>query len=173
MEMNVTPAVEQKNGVQQAALQQLKAGANWFYWIAAFSIINCLVTTFGGDMYFVIGLGFNHLINGIIYGLAGTDFNDVDTAVKVFALIVNIFVSSGFILLGVFANKRYDWAFIVGMIIYALDGLIFLIISDFLSIAFHALALFWIYKGYSASRKLKKLEMQEMIEKTGLAQPIR
>jgi hypothetical protein len=59
---------------------------------------------------------------------------------------------------GVFANKLHTWAFLVGMILYALDGLIFLLVGDWLSVGFHVFALFCIFGGFSATRRLKALQ---------------
>ncbi len=59
---------------------------------------------------------------------------------------------------GYFSRKRQIWAFITGIIFYAVDGLLFFIVEDLLSIGFHALAIFFIIVGINAHFKLKKLE---------------
>ena len=41
------------------------------------------------------------------------------------------------------------------MVLYALDGLLFLLVGDWISIAFHAFALVCIGKGYQALRSLR------------------
>jgi hypothetical protein len=55
-------------------------------------------------------------------------------------------------MLGVFANKYKGWAFILGMVLFAMDGAVGLLIPDWIGIAFHAYALFMIFRGYSALR---------------------
>ena len=135
--------------------------------------MNSLIIAFGGDLYFVVGLGVNHLITGIIYGMGGVDFDLIPTGIRIAVLFITTIISSIFFLFGFFANKKYAWAFITGMIFYALDGLIFLMINDFFSIAFHALAIFFIFRGYLASQNLKKLEIEASIAQAGLAQPIK
>jgi len=40
------------------------------------------------------------------------------------------------------------------MILYGIDGLLFLFVQDYLSIGFHVFALYGIYKGFAASREL-------------------
>ena len=42
------------------------------------------------------------------------------------------------------------------MVLYALDGLLFLLVGDWISIAFHAFALVCIGKGYQALRTLRR-----------------
>ena len=48
------------------------------------------------------------------------------------------------------------WIFIVGTVLYVLDGVIFLLFGDILSIGFHAFALFFIIRGFLAANKLSK-----------------
>lgn len=49
-------------------------------------------------------------------------------------------------------------AFFAGMILYALDGLLFFIVGDFLAIGFHVFVLFCFYSGLKANSELKTLE---------------
>jgi hypothetical protein len=66
------------------------------------------------------------------------------------AIIFNVFVVGGFVVFRYFANKRHQWSFIVGMVLYALDMLIALAFTDILSVAIHAIALIGIYSGLRA-----------------------
>jgi hypothetical protein len=43
-------------------------------------------------------------------------------------------------------------------VLYALDGLLFLLVQDWLSLAFHAFALFCIFGGHSALKRLRQLQ---------------
>jgi hypothetical protein len=52
------------------------------------------------------------------------------------------------------ASKGAGWAFIVGMVVYGLDALIMLWATDWLSLAFHGLALYFMYRGWQACRAL-------------------
>jgi hypothetical protein len=173
MDTGQTPTEEQKAAEQQMVLQQFKSGVNWFYWIAGLSILNSLIFTLGGDLYFVVGLGVNYLLTGIIYGMTGVDFTLLPTGIKILTLLLCVIASSVFFLFGYLANKKSAWAFITGMILYTLDGLIFLMIGDYLSIAFHAMALLFIFKGYSASQKLKRIEFEAGMAQAGLPPPIK
>ena len=51
------------------------------------------------------------------------------------------------------ANGR-KWAFVLGMVVYGIDGAIFLVIQDWIGVGFHAFALFMIFRGYQAARQL-------------------
>ncbi len=57
----------------------------------------------------------------------------------------------------VFARKRAKWAFLAGMACYGLDGLLSLLIGDWVGVAVHAFALFLIFGGYAALTKLEQI----------------
>jgi len=150
MEDRETQAIEQRLKLEH----QLKLGANWFYWIAGFSVVNSVLLFTGSNWGFVIGLGITQIISAI-GAAAAEELGSIGTVV---AFIFTLITAGVFVLFGVFANKRYIWAFIVGMVLYALDGLLFLLIQDWLSIGFHVFALFCIYSGLKAYGELRKLE---------------
>lgn len=150
MEDQQTQAVQQQLKYEH----QLKLGANWFYWIAGLSVVNSVLMFSGSNWGFVIGLGITQII-GAIGVLAAEDFGPVATVI---AFVFTLIAAGVFVVFGVFANKRYIWAFIVGMVIYGIDGLLFLPIQDWLSIGFHVFALFCIFNGLKAYRELRKLE---------------
>ncbi|MEJ2053578.1 MAG: hypothetical protein P8X42_06625 [Calditrichaceae bacterium] len=139
--------------------QNLKGAAKWFYWIAGLSVINTLINYLEGGVSFIIGLGITQLIEGIVY--------DASTEFKLAALVIEILISGMFAIFGYFAIKREKWAFIVGMIFYFMDGLIFLLVNDWLSIGFHAFVLFSLFSGV---KSLKKIEELEYVHSGGLSQ---
>lgn len=137
---------------------QLKSGANWFFWIAGLSIINSLILLSGGKWSFIIGLGITQVIDAIGIELA----KGAGIVGTIFIFFFDVFVAGIFITLGILSRKTYRWAFLVGMILYAMDGLLFLFVQDFLSIGFHAFALFCIYGGFKASKKLPEMEGKDI-----------
>ncbi|MHC4266212.1 MAG: hypothetical protein ACYSUK_09800 [Planctomycetota bacterium] len=139
---------------------QFKAGANWFFWIAGLSLVNSAVLLAGSNWGFVIGLGITQFIDAI--GLAIAE--EVGIAGKIIAFIFDIVAAGIFVLFGAFARKKHSWAFIVGMILYALDGLLFLLVMDILSIGFHVFALFCILNGLKSLQKLEQLPVQQPLE---------
>lgn len=126
---------------------QLKSGAGWFYWIAGLSLINTIIFIFGGKWNFIMGLGITQVVDAVAVpmGQAG----------KAVAVIIDLLIAGMFAGFGVMAAKRNTWAFIAGMVIYAMDTIIFILAGDFLGIAFHALALWFIFGGLKAHRQLK------------------
>ncbi len=129
---------------------RMRSGANWYFFIAGLSLVNTLLEKTGADRHFLLGLGITQLVDGITDKLGSTGM--------VVGVVVNLFVAGFFVLLGVQARKKQQWAFLLGMILYGLDGLLFLLVGDFFSLGFHALALYFLYKGLSARNQLVRLE---------------
>jgi hypothetical protein len=140
--------------------KRLKSGAAWFYWIAGLSIINSIILLYGSEWGFIVGLGITQIIDAI--GLAVAE--EVGVAGKIIALVLDCLVAGIFVVFGVFAMKKYKWSFIVGMILYCLDGLLFLLVMDILSIGFHVFALFCIFGGFKAIDKLREFERPQSPE---------
>ena len=134
---------------------QFKSGANWFYWIAALSLVNSMVQAFGGTFGFVVGLGITQVFDAVGRGAAEAG-GAIGTVVRGFAFVLDLFAAGVFALFGFLARKRMRWAFVVGMALYALDGLLFLLVGDLLGVAFHAFALFGIFVGLRAHRALQE-----------------
>ena len=77
-------------------------------------------------------------------------------------LIINGFVAAVLLLFWNFARKGERWAFIVGMAVYAVDGLILLTFKDFLGVAFHGYALYRMYRGIAVIPVLQRIEQAMM-----------
>jgi hypothetical protein len=141
--------------IEQSKLEQQHVnGANWFYWIAALSLVNSAIIHFGGEWSFVIGLGITQFFDAIAAVVAAEAGAGAASLALAFAIAADLAVAGAFVLFGVFARKRHTWAFVLGMLFYALDGLLFLLVGDWLSIGFHVFALIGLTGGLSASRKI-------------------
>ncbi len=126
-----------------------KTGADWFFWIAALSMVNSISTLAGSDWGFVLGLGVTQVADMLALG--------PEPAGKIFALVVNATVAGIFVLFGLYARQGLRWAFLAGMAVYAADGLLWLVSGFWLGVAFHVLALLLIYNGLSAATRLRQL----------------
>src|SRR6266849_4983850 len=124
--------------------QQLEAqsrrGAFWFYWIAGLSLVNSILAFAGQDWRFIIGLGMSQIVDALA-ARAGRGW----TAALLFG---------GFVLLGTLAVRGHAWAFLVGVSLYGLDGLISLLAHDWLGLGFHVFVVIMILKGFQAARHL-------------------
>ena len=43
--------------------RRVKSGANWFYWIAALSLVNSIIVMANGQWSFILGLGVTEIEN--------------------------------------------------------------------------------------------------------------
>lgn len=148
---------ENLKDVRYRAESVLKSSANWFYWIAGLSMVNTLVILFDGSMNFVVGLGITQFIDQLAYLLS----RDAGNTISIIALYIDLIIAGIFVTFGYFANKKYKRSFIIGMFLYALDGLIFIFFKDYLSLAFHVYALYCISKGLKAIKHLRLMEQYE------------
>jgi uncharacterized protein DUF4339 len=146
-----SPSASPVGGALPADQQQLeakmKSGASWFYWIAGMSLINSIASLTGAGFGFVVGLGITQIVDTFAQRLGGAAF--------AVALILNLLIAGVFILFGVFAHKRHLWSFIVGMVLYGLDGLLFAFDRHWLPAGFHAFVLYWLFNGYRAASQLR------------------
>ena len=127
--------------------KQLKGGGSWFYWIAGLSLVNSVIALSGSGTRFILGLGITQIFDELAQGMG----SGAGLAV---AVVLDLLAAAVFVLFGVFANKRHTWSFVVGMALYALDGLIYLIGQEWLGVGFHAFALFCLFRGFKACRAL-------------------
>jgi len=129
-----------------AAMAQMKSGASWFYWVAVLSMVNSVSAFAGSTWRFILGLGITQVIDEFGYKLG--------TAGRGVALVLDLLAAGVLVLFGIFGNKGHSWAFIVGMILFALDGVLFLLVQDWLGVGFHAFILFCLFRGFKACREL-------------------
>jgi hypothetical protein len=132
---------------KMVAAGRTRSGAHWFYWIAGLSLINSVIVISGGSLHFVVGLGITHVLD-VLAKRAG-EFGTV------LAFVINGFMAGVLGLFGVFASKAQKWAFLVGMLLYAADGLLLLSLRDYLALGFHAYALWAIYRGYQSAQQIQ------------------
>jgi hypothetical protein len=85
------------------------------------------------------------------------DGNNDLTVVKAVAVIFDLMIASVFALFGIFANRGQSWAFIVGIAIYLLDGVLSAWLGAWLIAGFHVFAGFMIIRGLMAAKKLKSV----------------
>lgn len=150
------------NRAQLAALEhQGLTGARWFYWIAALSLVNSAIQLGGADRHFVIGLGSTQIVGAIADAVAQQN-PAIATIAKGIGFGINCFCAIVVALFGWLCTRRYTAAFVIGMTLYFLDGLIFLLFFDLLSVGFHGFALYCIWSGLSAFRKLNALEAETL-----------
>jgi len=135
-------------------MKNYRSGANWFYWIAGLSIITSLIAIGGGGIHFIFSLGITQVIDGIAAALSV----QMGSGTQVVALVLDLIIVGIFVLFGYLANRKQLWAYIVGGVLFLLDGLLCLIAGDIISSLAHAVVLFFLIRGIIAGRELFALE---------------
>ena len=136
------------SAAHQALARQRRSGGQWFYWIAALSLINAVLAFSGQQWRFVLGLGVTQLVQEMAAsGSGGT----IGGLVGVASIVV-------FAVLGQRAVAGHCWAFMLGMILFGLDGLLFVLIQHWVGVGFHAFALIMIARGYTAARHMRPIK---------------
>ena len=119
---------------------QIISGARWFWWIAGLSLVNTVMVHSGAEISFVIGLGFTLIADAMFQSL------------KPIAFAIDAVALGVFFLFGMLAAKGRMWAFVTGIVFYVLDAGIYLVFQDWMPLAFHGLALFYLVKATVALR---------------------
>lgn len=122
----------------------ITGGAGWFWWIAGLSVVNTIMIHSGTDRSFVIGLGFTLVADAI--------FKEM----KVLAFIIDAIALATFVGFGFLSRKGHLWAFVTGIVLYTLDAGIYVLGQDWMSVAFHGLALFYMIRGAKTLREALK-----------------
>jgi hypothetical protein len=118
------------------------SAARWFWWIAGLSLVNTVLFYSGSNTSFVIGLGMTALA-GIFFA------NSIVLAAISIGLILGFYV-----LMGLKAQQEKAWAFYLGLALYVVDALIYVYFQSWMSVAFHAFAIYCIVQGLLKLREL-------------------
>ena len=148
-----TQAPNQALAEEKLKLQgRVRSGAGWLLAVAGFSVINSTLVFFNANLHFIVGLGITQIADGVGKRAGGGG--------AIAGFIVSLFMAGLFGLFGKFAREENQWAFIAGMVIYGLDGLIFLAFGEMLDLAFHAFAIYCMFQGLRVLNALNKLNAQ-------------
>jgi len=142
-------AASGKTRVPLSALARLKSGARWFYWVAGLSLVNTAASLAGGHMHFVMGLGTTQVVDAVA--------RKAGVAATLPALVIDVMIAAAFLVIGLWSSRCNQFAFGIGMLLYAADGALLFVAHDWLSVAFHGLALFYMYRGFAAAQQLRGL----------------
>ncbi len=161
IEVEQAPEISPLESQIAVLMQQGRRGAGWFYSVAGFSLINSLIMLVGGGTFFVIGLGVTLIVD--VGAVEAAKQNPEQAIVlKGVAFAFDLFVAGVVCGFGWLAVKRWQPLFFLGMVLYLLDGLLFLMFGQIMAVAFHAYGLYCMWSGFQAYRKLAVLERQLM-----------
>ena len=141
---------------REALERTARVGSRWFYWIAGLSLVNTLLYYGGAPIRLAMGLGLTQLIDGIV----GTIFPQL----YYLSLAIDVIIAAAFIGFGYLSGRGEISTFVVGLIVYCFDGLLYLGLmilghtpSGIVAIIWHGIAVYFLWKGLQAARELKRL----------------
>ena len=123
-EEKITEPSEQSHFAHDELVATMKSGANWFYWIAGLSVVNTIIYISGADWSFLAGLGLTQLADGFVDVAIE---NGAPSMLKAVAIAFDFVFIGMFAFFGYYAGKRSSAVFIIGIVIYVLDGLLLLL----------------------------------------------
>jgi hypothetical protein len=133
---------------------RFRSGANWFYWIAGLTIVTSIISFGGGNWRFLISLGTTQVIDQVADAFSA----ELGAAPKVIALVFDVILAAVFVVFGVLANKKFLWAYILGMAVFVFDGLVSLLVEDWIGVIAHVVVVIFMVPGFMAGRKLVEIE---------------
>jgi hypothetical protein len=137
----------------QAVVEHAKKARQWFAFIAGLSLVNSVLALVGTEWGFAIGLGVTQIVDVFVAvareeaGAAGA------TAFTVVGFVVNLFIIGLVMLVWWLAGRGSTTAYLVGMICYALDALLFVWVRDWIGVGLHAFFLYGMWGGYQFMRE--------------------
>lgn len=133
--------------------KKIKNGASWFYVIGFLSLINSFAFLMNAQFNFIVGLGITQVIDGMAKNMGpnGTTIG----------LVLDAAAAGLFLILGICAIRKQAWAFILGMILYLGDGVLFFLVQDWIGVAFHVFVVLCLLGGLLPTLQWKKLQRGE------------
>lgn len=140
----------------EALRRAARFGSYWFYWIGGLSLINTLLFYAGAPIQLAIGLGFTQLVDGLVAAIF--------PQLYYLSLVINVVIAAAFVGFGYLSGRADITAFIIGLVVYIADGLLYVLLMFFgqelftiIPIIWHGIAGYGLWKGLRAARELKTL----------------
>jgi hypothetical protein len=127
---------------------RMRAGADWFFWIAALALLEAYLDRSGIVTEGAFGLGMTWLVER-----ATEPWTAAGQAMPFLAELV---LPVLYVLLGVLARRGRRWVFATGLIIYAVDAALVLAAGELIGLALHLVVLGLLGMGFLAARQLEQ-----------------
>ncbi len=145
--------VGSKSYQPEVVIQHARKACSWFAIIAAFSAVNSVLILAGAKISFVVGLGATQLVDAVL-AVAREEAQPALTGIiTAIGLLVNLGILGVIVAIWQLSKRGSAIAYIIGMVLYLLDTLIFLAVSDWVGAAFHTFFLIALWGGYAFVRQ--------------------
>jgi hypothetical protein len=132
--------------------KRLRGGSSWFFWIAGLSLVNTAMALSGSDRQFLVGLAMTQVVDAFAQGMIEAG---APAAVRVVAVGLDLTLAGLFVGAGLLARRRAAGLYLAAMVLYGLDAALCVLFEAWPNLAFHGLALFYLWGGHAALRALR------------------
>ena len=139
---------------REQLLAALRRSAGWFFLIAGLSAVNTAMLAAGSEITFVVGLVATQIVDAFATGMIQGGGPE---ALRFIAFGIDTVLVGLFAGFGLKARAGARWALVAGTALYALDAALALPFQDWMSLAFHGLALFYLSRGFGVLKQLEAL----------------
>lgn len=140
-----TPQDDNRERFKRVQLEQnARNGANYFFWIAFFSIFNQVMDKLSATRRFVFGLGAPLYVDRLLEG---------SNPVLIWGIIIVLAII--FVIFGTFSRRQNIPIYILGIIVYLADMVFSVLAIDIVGTVVHVVFMVLLVMGLIATRKLK------------------
>ena len=146
--------------------QRVRAGANWFFLVAAASLARAAAQGLDAPRLTVISSALGTMTAGVwsafVLGLAGAPVGQAGPLQLALAVVATLPFAGLISWLGYCARQGRTWAFIAGAVLYGLDSVILVLAGIPELVMIRALCLVGILVGLQALRRLESLPVADV-----------
>ena len=155
------------------AWAMIRRSAHWFWWIAGLSLLNSIAAIFQSKYSMALGLGITQVFDALFYYSDDGSARSISTAMHIVHFVLVMVPISLFYLLGRWSAQGNRAAWIAGLVLFLLDGGIFLLAADWIGVGIHAFVLFMLWGGLGALKQVRAAEaaMPAVAEPIAEAEP--
>ncbi len=128
----------------------VRKAAHWFYWKAGMTVINSILVMAGTYWQFFLGLTIPQLLGGLVIGISEMSDGANLGVFHGIILVISLFSAGVTALFGYKAGQGKKWGFVLGIIIFSFDALLYLVTLSFLGVIIHIIAIYTLCKGYAS-----------------------
>ena len=131
-------------------------GASWFYWIVGLTLINTIILQSGWDFNFWLGATVSVFADAFAAASGSA-------SARILSLGFDVIVIGFYAMCGVMSYRGASWAFILGLVFFALDTILLVLLLQPIGILIHGWALYCIFSGLMANNNLQRLQREKAI----------
>lgn len=151
-----------------ALLREGRAGANWFFVLAGFSLASAMLRYWGQDWGQPLELSLTLVAEEWLRVLENHQPGVPRETWSRLALGSSMVASLLFTLVGWWSRHRQLRVYAAGMTGYLLDGLLCLVMAHWWGLVFHGIVLSGLWCGWSAYRELARWELEQACQQLPL-----